>query len=48
MYRQVIIEGVTPPASSWAMLAAYAVCLTIVGGIVFWLGEESYLSLIHI
>ncbi|MPZ03289.1 ABC transporter [Micrococcus luteus] len=42
MYRQVIIEGVTPPASSWAMLAAYAVCLTIVGGVVFWLGEESY------
>lgn len=42
MYRQVVIEGVTPPASSWAMLAAYAVCLTIVGSIVFWLGEESY------
>lgn len=40
--RDALLYGVTPEASSWVVLSAWAVGLLVVGSVVFWRGEESY------
>jgi teichoic acid transport system permease protein len=40
--RQLLLDGVVPPAHQWAVLAAWAVASSTVGFLYFWAGEEGY------
>lgn len=42
MHRQVLMDGTVPPASSWGILAGWALGLLVLGFIAFWHGEASY------
>lgn len=40
--RDLLLYGVTPSWSAWAVLASWSVGLAVVGFVVFWQGEEQY------
>lgn len=42
MYRQVLMEGTTPPTESWLILGGWAGGLVLFGFLFFWRGEVSY------